>query len=214
MNWFTSLFKNNQTQGITPHTLDTHYDFDHLDIRSLININVDCETELAKYRELSYTPLPQRVYSIGIAHIEQIGYLRRYYLNDGDTWLQCTYLEETAATPIEIILFYWVEYRAIESLQQAKEPLYCQQWLHNDELFPRVWLTAGQGYQPQLFSEQINNSQESYQMHYEAMLFGKVINEQNSRRQYWLYALEKDSQNNWQQAIAQGFSITPAELCK
>lgn len=214
MSWFTSIFKNNQTQGSTPHITNTSYDFNCLDIHSIINITADCEVELAKYRELPYTPLPQRIYSKGVAHIEEVGYLKRYYLNDGDTWLQCTYLDEAATTPIEIILFYWVEYTAIQNLQQAKEPLYCQQWQHNDELFPRAWLTIGQSYQPQLFTEQIENSQESYQMHYEAMLFGKVINEQNNRRQYWLYALEKDSQDNWQQAIAQGFSITPAELIK
>lgn len=212
MSWFSNLFKSSSATEVTDSQKDNLPPIlKKLQIKNTVSITASCEAELKSFREFTYSPLPQRIFSIGSLSIAQQT-VNRYYLWDDETWLQVSYDKNAPEKSIEIILFYWLRSKTLtpsELTDEVRLPLSKQQWEHQGKVFERCWNPVIKNDIPTV--EHVVNKDESYSVHFEQMIFSRKLTP--ARKEYWFYSLEKsETDNTYLQMIAQGFSLDLAEL--
>lgn len=208
MDWLKFLHHNKKSTN--SETLISSKLLDSLRINASLDLEQYCYQEIQSYLETTYTPLPQRIFSIGEFELTPSIKIKRYYLIDDDTWLQISYDQQAIQN---IILFYWVHAKTIqptELSQGIKAPLTSLQWEHQGNLFDRCWRTPTQN-TPLEITEDIRNAQMKYKLTSHQMLFSRAL--PSNRKEYWFYSLEQPrGEACYQQTIAQGFSLLEKEL--
>ena len=209
MAWF-NFFRRSIKKSTPVETLARPKILDYLHINKSLMVEHGRAFEIQQHLEATYTPLPQRIFSIGHIKLTPDLNIKRYYLIDDDTWLQVSYSNGTLN---DIILFYWVHAKTIqlsELSSDIKAPLTSLQWEHKGNLFDRCWQTPKSNI-PLEIVEHLHNTDTNYILSIQQMLFSRVMHD--CRKEYWLYSLEyHKEENNYQQVIAQGFSLLEKEI--
>lgn len=208
MAWFNFFRPAKQFNQLEPPTHSNLLEYLH--INKSLSLKDSCILEIQPTLEAIYTPLPQRIFSIGDIELTPTIKIKRYYLIDDDTWLQISYDNLCIH---EIILFYWVHAKNLqpsELTQNIQAPLTSLQWEHRGNLFNRCWQPPKQN-APLEITENIYNPETEYKLTSQQMLFYRPL--QLHRKEYWLYTLEHHpEEKTYQQTIAQGFSLLEKEI--
>lgn len=213
MGWFTHLFhspfltKRSDCQNDRIVTI-----LKKLEINTVFSITAACEAELKSYRELAYSPLPQRIFSVGRLNIDR-NLVRRYYLWSDEIWLQVSFDKHNDNKVTEIILFYWLQSKILTADQLTNDvrlPLSASQWQYLGNLYQRCFDNTLKSHVPMV--EYVVNKHESYHVECEQIIFSRQLTPE--RNEYWFYSLEKNQNNDtYLQVSAQGFSLNLSEIC-
>lgn len=159
----------------------------------------------------------ETLWSVGTIDLDHSTYLKRFYCDDEDYWLQVLTHGKHDTHGDDIILFVYDECVSITSEEELKRlagpnsDIGLSEYEYDGCTFYRQWGTEeGQTELVPLF-EQVHNPEGHYQINHLSMLYARDI-DLTDRREFLLFSVEEDGDGNISITTSRGVTLMPSDI--
>lgn len=159
----------------------------------------------------------QEVWSVGTVNLGQSMYLKRFYFDDEDYWLQVLTHGEQDAEGEDIILFVYDECNAITSEDELKRlagpdsSIGLPEYDYDGYTFFRQWGTEEGQTELVPLTEKVSSPEEHYQINHLSMLYARDV-ELTERREFLLFSVEEDEEGNISLSTSRGITLMSSDI--
>lgn len=159
----------------------------------------------------------ETIWSIGTIDLDQSTYLKRFYCDDEDYWLQLLTYGKHDTHGDDIILFVYDECVSITSEEELKRlagpssNIGLYEYEYDGCTFYRQWGTEEGQTELVPLAEQVCSPEGQYQINHLSMLYARDI-DLTDRREFLLFSVEEDSDGNINITTSRGVTLMTSDI--
>lgn len=159
----------------------------------------------------------EEIWSVGTVDLGQSMYLKRFYFDDEDYWLQVLTHGEQDANGEDIILFVYDECVSIASEDELKRlagpdsDIGLPEYEYDGEIFYRQWGTEDGQTELVPLAENVSSPEERYHVNHLSMLYARDV-ELTERREFLLFSVEEDEDGNISLSTSRGITLMTSDI--